>query len=243
MDQQLHGISPVPVDIGKLGTPSPSAKSSEAFIFEPTDLVPFEIAWDWQRDWQKRLLSLPFSPPAVWLLQHTSCYTLGRGATAANLLFDFDNSPIDLYRVDRGGEVTHHLPGQLVVYPVLDLQCFRSDLHWYLRELEAVVIEVLKGLGLVGMRIPGLTGIWIEDRKVAAIGVGCRRWITQHGFALNVTCDLKGFDEIVPCGLKGKKIGRLDYWLPGLKVEDVQPLVKIALSHRFDLMWTNKEIS
>ena len=117
--------------------------------------------------------------------------------------------------------MTHHLPGQLVVYPVLNLHRYQLDLNWYLRKLEQVVLDVLKELGLSGYRINGLTGIWIDGCKVASIGVSCRRWVTQHGFALNVDCDLAGFDQIVPCGLSGTCIGSLDTWLPGLKVKDV----------------------
>ena len=121
---------------------------------------------------------------AVWLLQHPPCYTLGRGASDQHLLFDPSDPPAPLHRIDRGGEVTHHMPGQLVAYPVLDLRRRRCDLHWYLRELEQVVLDVLSQLGLCGERVEGMTGVWLDGRKVAAIGVGCRRWITQHGLAL-----------------------------------------------------------
>ncbi len=232
----------MPIDIGKLVKTSSSAKSSSAFLFEPEDLVPFEMAWAWQREWREALLLEPFSPPATWLVQHPSCYTLGRGADETNLLFDLNQRNFDLYRIDRGGEVTHHLPGQLVVYQVLNLHCFRLDLNWYLRQLEQVLIDVLGALGLRGERIPGYTGLWLEGRKVAAIGVGCRRWITQHGLALNVDCDLAGFDEIVPCGLRGKPIGRLVDWLPGLTVADVQPLMINSLADRFSFLWIRQKI-
>ncbi len=94
-------------------------------------------------------------------------------------------------------------------------------------------------MGLCGKRIDGLTGLWLEDCKVASIGIGCRRCITQHGFALNIDCDLSGFDQIVPCGLISQKIGRLDSWLPGLKVKDVQPLIRRRLIERFNLVPSN----
>ena len=112
-----------------------------------------------------------------------------------------------------------------------------ADLHWYLRQLEQVVIDVLQALGLQGERIEGLTGVWLDQRKVAAIGVGCRRWITQHGLALNVTCDLEGFRSVVPCGLKGRSVGRLRDWIPDLEIEIVQSLLRDALAARFDLVW------
>ncbi len=209
---------------------------SEAFIFEPKNLVSFPTAWRWQREWQKTLFKVPHGSQAVWLLQHSHCYTLGRGASKTNLLFDQNESPFDLYRVDRGGEVTHHLPGQLVVYLVLDLRRFRPDLDWYLRQLEQLLIDVLHELGLSGQRIDGLTGVWFKGYKVASVGIGCRRWITQHGLALNIDCDLKGFQEIVPCGLAGYPVGKLDSWIPGLKIADVQPLMKRCLIKRFDLL-------
>lgn len=204
--------------------------------------MPFAQAWSWQRGWQERLLKGADSgaePPAeaVWLLQHPACYTLGRGASAAYLLFDPEHPPSPLHRIDRGGEVTHHTPGQLVIYPVLDLHRHRMDLHWYLRQLEQVVIDVVAELGLRAERFAGLTGVWIDQRKVAAIGVGCRRWITQHGVALNVSCRLSGFEAIVPCGLHGRAVGRLSDWIPGLEVSEVQPLIGEALAARFGLRW------
>ena len=221
-------------------TPLNSGSGSAAFLFQPAQLVPFKQAWDLQRCWQDRLLNesaTDADPEAVWLLQHPRCYTLGRGASEAHLLFDPEHPPAPLHRIDRGGEVTHHAPGQLVVYPVLDLRRRRTDLHWYLRELEGVVIDVLELLGLRGERIEGLTGVWLEHHKVAAIGVGCRRWITQHGLAVNVNCDLEGFGAVVPCGLEGRPVGRLCDWIPGLELMSVQGLMCDALAARFGLIW------
>ena len=212
-----------------------------AFLFEPKDLVPFESAWSWQRNWQRSLMDGSKSSSAVWLLQHLNCYTLGRGASEANMLFDFNNPPFPVYRIDRGGEITYHLPGQLVVYPVLDLRNYKKDLDWYLRELEQVGLEVLIKLGLKGERIPGLTGLWIEGRKVLSIGVGCRRWITQHGLSLNINCDLEGFELIVPCGIKGNSMGTLNSWIPGIEVGDVQPLMKDCLEDRFEFIFNSKD--
>ena len=225
----------MPISKGKLVKTFALANKSSAFLFEPKELVAFETAWRWQRKWQQLLLDNPQSKQAVWLLQHQSCYTLGRGANLANLLFDLENPPAVLFRIDRGGEVTHHLPGQLIGYPVIDLQRYKKDLDWYLRELEQVLIEVLDVLGLVGQRLPGITGLWVDGYKVGAIGIGCRRWITQHGFSLNVDCALEGFAEIIPCGLAGRSVGRLSDWIPGLTVEDVKPLIRECLAKRFGL--------
>ena len=228
----------MPVDIGKLVTRRSSEHPAGAFLFEPSVKIPFERAWRDQQLWQQRLLEEPSAPEAVWLLQHPACYTLGRGASTQHLHFDPNEPPAPLHRIDRGGDVTHHLPGQLVAYPVLNLQRHIPDLHWYLRQLEHVVMDVLGDLGLQGECLPGLTGVWVKGCKVAAIGVGCRRWITQHGLALNVDCDLEGFAEITPCGLVGHQVGRLCDWLPGLKVSDVQLLLRQSLAARFHLAWT-----
>ncbi|MCP9849063.1 lipoyl(octanoyl) transferase LipB [Cyanobium sp. Morenito 9A2] len=207
----------------------------DAICFEPSDPVPFERAWGWQRQLQQRLLEDPRAPEALLLLQHSPCYTLGRGASEAFLGFDPLDPPLPLHRIDRGGEVTHHLPGQLVLYPVLDLRRHGADLHLYLRELEGVVIELLAELGLGGERIDGLTGVWLEGRKVAAIGVGAKRWISQHGLALNVDCALEGFGRIVPCGLQNRPVGRLCDWRPGLTVAALQPRLVAAAARRFRL--------
>jgi len=227
----------VPVVIGKLDTAHDSAHPRRAFLFEPDHPVRFDVAWSAQQRWQNSLLADPLASEAVWILQHQTCYTLGRGASEEHLHFDPAAPPAPLYRIDRGGEVTHHLPGQLVAYPVLDLRRRTPDLHWYLRQLEQVVLDVLAELGLEGQRLPGLTGLWLDNRKVAAIGVGCRRWITQHGLALNVDCSMQGFERVTPCGLTGRAVGRLADWLPGLTSAEVQPLLRQALAHRFGLVW------
>jgi len=209
--------------------------SSDAILLEPSGLVPFAQAWQQQRQLQQRLLEDPEGPAAVLLLEHQPCYTLGRGADPAFLRFDPANPPHPLFRIDRGGEVTHHCPGQLVLYPVLNLQRHGADLHLYLRALEQVVIDVLGALALGGERSPGHTGVWLEGRKLAAIGVGARRWISQHGLALNVSCDLAGFAAIVPCGISDRPVGRLADWIPGLTTTQVRPLLLKAFAQRFGL--------
>lgn len=185
--------------------------------------VPFPIGWAWQRRLQQRLLDDPQAPEALLLLQHQPCYTLGRGASLEHLGFDPDDPPLPLHRIDRGGEVTHHAPGQLVLYPVLDLRRRGADLHRYLRLLEQLVIDLLAELDLQGERLEGRTGVWLEGAKVAAIGVGARRWISLHGLALNVEMSLAGYASITPCGLTGLPVGRLCDWRPSCTAASLAP--------------------
>ena len=197
--------------------------------------MPHGQAWAWQRGWQRRLLAAQAAGPPcpdLLLLEHPPCYTLGRGADLSHLRFAPACPPAPLHRLDRGGEVTHHAPGQLVAYPVLDLQRRHGpDLHAYLRSLEGAVLELLQGLGLEAERRPGLTGIWLQGCKVAAIGVSARRWVTQHGLAVNVTIDLAGFAAIAPCGLD-LPVGRLVDHRPGLTVAALRQPLAEALARR-----------
>ncbi|KPQ35943.1 MAG: lipoate-protein ligase LipB [Phormidesmis priestleyi Ana] len=156
------------------------------------------------------------------MLEHPPVYTLGHGADAGFLRFKPEQDGYELHRIERGGEVTYHCPGQIVGYPILNLHRHRLDLHWYLRQLEEVVIRTLACYGLMGDRIPGFTGVWIGDKKVAAIGIKVSRWITMHGFALNVCPDLAGFEKIVPCGIADKSVGSLAQFLPEISLMDVQ---------------------
>ncbi len=135
------------------------------------------------------------------LLEHQPVYTLGRGADASYIIERPEEVPI--YRVGRGGQVTFHGPGQLVGYPIVKLTGVRRDVSRYLRKLEQALIEALGHYGIEGVRRDGMTGVWAGSRKIGSIGVGIRRWVTLHGFALNVTTDLSYFDAIVPCGIEG----------------------------------------
>lgn len=134
------------------------------------------------------------------LLEHEPVYTIGR-TTDQSSLRDADHLPYPLFPINRGGQATYHGPGQLIGYPIIDLRKCGQDLHRYLRWLEALLIETLAEVGIAGTTRQGLTGVWVEDRKIASIGVGVRHWITMHGFALNVGGDLAPFDQIVPCGI------------------------------------------
>jgi lipoate-protein ligase B len=149
-------------------------------------------------------------PDTVLLLEHPDVITFGRSARAGNVLHDdrgLRARGYEVHRINRGGDVTWHGPGQLVGYPILDLAARGRDVHAYLRALEGLLIDVLAVYGLSALRRPGYTGVWLDEvRKIASIGVGVRSWITMHGFALNVCCDLTRFSAIVPCGLEGVRM-------------------------------------
>ena len=134
------------------------------------------------------------------LLEHDPVYTIGRTPDQTSLR-GAAHLPHPLVPINRGGQATYHGPGQLIGYPIIDLRRCGQDLHRYLRWIEALLIETLRAFQITGETRPGLTGVWVEDRKIASIGVGVRHWITMHGFALNVCGDLSPFDQIVPCGI------------------------------------------
>lgn len=143
------------------------------------------------------------------LTEHEKVYTLGKGADANHLLAneeELKRSGIEVFHIDRGGDVTYHGPGQIVGYPILDLAQYKTDLHWYLRGLEEVIIRTLEEYDIEAEREEGMTGVWVKGEKIAAIGVKVSRWVTMHGFALNVNTDLKEFGRIIPCGIFHKGV-------------------------------------
>jgi lipoyl(octanoyl) transferase len=162
--------------------------------------VPYDIALTWQEALVARRLA--GGADVLLLLEHPPVYTLGRGADD-RFLRGAAGGPVPVVRVGRGGQVTYHGPGQLVGYPILGLRDLRPDVRWYVRGLEQVLIDALSDVGIAAARRAGLTGVWVESRKIASIGVGIRRWVTWHGFALNVSGDLGGFAAITPCGIEG----------------------------------------
>jgi lipoyl(octanoyl) transferase len=184
-------------------------------------LTSYQIAWDLQKQWQQKLIAAPSHPDVLMILEHPPVYTLGTGSSLEFIKFGTDAGH-ELHRSERGGEVTYHCPGQLVIYPILNLRRHQMDLHWYLRQLEEVVIRLLATYGLCAARIPGLTGVWLNEKKVAAIGIKVSRWVTMHGLAINVNNDLSGFEQIVPCGIKDRSVGNLLEFLPTVSLEEVQ---------------------
>ena len=169
------------------------------------------------------------TPNHLLLCEHPHTYTLGKSGKPEHLLLDekaLAAHEASFHRINRGGDITYHGPGQLVGYPILDLDNFRPDIHWYLRTLEEAVIRTLAEYGLNAGRIAGLTGVWLDweegapnPRKICALGVKCSRWVTLHGFALNVAPDLSYFGHIVPCGITDKAVTSLTQELgPGSSV-------------------------
>lgn len=178
------------------------------------DLVPFAKSWAWQKSVVTRRKGFAGrdadDSDTLVTLQHPPVYTLGTDSREEYLHFNVKDAPIEIHRIDRGGEVTYHGPGQLVMYPILNLRHHKMDLHWYLRSLEEVIIRALQyAFSIKASRIEGLTGVWVGDQKVAAIGIHVSRWIAYHGLALNVTTDLTPFQLIVPCGIKDRGVGSI----------------------------------
>lgn len=155
------------------------------------------------------------------LLEHEPVYTIGRTPDRSSLR-DPAALPAPVVQINRGGQATYHGPGQLVGYPILDLRNYGQDLHRYLRTLEQVLIELLGQFGVSAQRREGLTGVWVAERKIASIGVGVRRWISMHGFALNVCGDLSPFQQITPCGITGVEMTSVEKEaLQNVTVEEV----------------------
>ena len=175
------------------------------------DRMPFREAWTLQKDWVE-LRKQHAIPDRLLFIEHSPVITLGRNARREHILRseeELAQQGIELVECDRGGDVTFHGPGQLVGYPIVDLSAIRKDVGWYLRTLEEALIRTLRELDLDAARRAGMTGVWIGDSKVAAIGVHISRWITSHGFALNVDTDLRYFGNIVPCGIACYRVGSI----------------------------------
>ncbi|SDS52438.1 lipoyl(octanoyl) transferase LipB [Gramella sp. MAR_2010_147] len=208
----------------------------------------YKETWDYQEELFKKTLDLKIKnrreeteiPTKNYLLfvEHPHVYTLGKSGDAENLLISKEQLKArnaTFYKINRGGDITYHGPGQLVGYPILDLDNFFTDIHKYLRLLEETVILTLAEYGLKAERSPGETGVWLDvgtpfARKICAMGVRASRWVTMHGFALNVNSDLGYFDHIIPCGIKGKAVTSLNVEL-GKKEIDLHEVQTKLLQH------------
>jgi len=158
-----------------------------------------------QRELCRQRVAGEITDDLLLLVEHNPVVTLGRGTRSSSLILppsELEARGYQVFEVERGGDVTYHGPGQLVGYPILDLNTHRPDLHWYLRELEGALISALGELEIPAERRPGLTGVWTQGRKIASIGIHVKQWVTFHGFALNVVNDLASFGLIVPCGIE-----------------------------------------
>lgn len=178
------------------------------------------------------------------MVEHPPVFTLGKNGKREHVLVSeeqLEKLGIEFFHINRGGDITYHGPQQIVGYPIIDLDKFKTDLGWYLRSLEQVIIDTIAEYDLKGERSAGETGVWLEPenpfmaRKICAMGIKCSRWITMHGFALNVNPDLSHFEYIVPCGIQGKTVTSLEKEL-GRKVdyEEVKQKIKKHFAHIFD---------
>jgi lipoyl(octanoyl) transferase len=226
-------------------------------FFEDMGIRSYQPSWDYQEElllkntqikWAARQneqdLKTSNTEHRLLMVEHNPVFTLGKSGKREHVLVSEEqlkNLGIEFFHINRGGDVTYHGLQQIVGYPILDLDKFKTDLGWYLRSLEQVIIEVIAEYGLKGERSEGETGVWLEPndpfmaRKICAMGIKCSRWITMHGFALNVNTDLSHFEFIVPCGIQGKTVTSLEKEL-GYKVnyEDVKEKVKKHFQLIFD---------
>ncbi len=229
-------------------------------LFQDLGYQPYKEIWDYQETLLKKNTDIkavfrnqtevpvPVKewPTAHYLLfvEHTPVYTLGKSGKGDHVLISDEERTVkgvDYFHINRGGDITFHGPAQLVGYPILDLEKFRTDIGWYLRSLEEVIILTMAEYSLKGERSAGETGVWLDphdkgrERKICAMGIKCSRWVTMHGFAFNVNTDLSYFDYIVPCGIQNKKVTSLQKELGReVSMEEVKSAVKRNFEKVFD---------
>ncbi|UUV20147.1 lipoyl(octanoyl) transferase LipB [Paenimyroides aestuarii] len=213
-------------------------------------LKDYKDTWDYQEELFQNILNLKSqnrknehaiqsTPNYLLFVEHPHVYTLGKSGDLAHLLLNEEQlaqKNARFYKINRGGDITYHGPGQIVGYPILDLDNFFTDIHKYLRFLEDVIIKTIADYGLKGERSEGETGVWLDvgtpfARKICAMGVRASRWVTMHGFALNVNTNLGYFDHIIPCGIRGKAVASLNVELGVEKVDEEE--VKQKIVHYF----------
>lgn len=214
----------------------------------------YKDTWDYQEELFQKILALKIknrreelnveTPNYFLLVEHPHVYTLGKSGDIKHLLIsedELEKRNAKYYKINRGGDITYHGPGQIVGYPILDLENFFTDIHKYLRLLEEMVILTLEEYGVKAERSPGETGVWLDvgtpfARKICAMGVRASRWVTMHGFALNVNANLGYFDNIVPCGIKGKAVTSLNVELgkKEIPMEEVQEKLLKHFSRLFE---------
>ena len=223
--------------------------------FKNLGLISYKKAWDLQETLFKEIVDIKLKDRLenttsitknhLLFCEHPPVYTLGKSGEIQNLLLDessLKDQNIDFYKINRGGDITFHGPGQLVAYPILNLDYFFTDIHLYLRKLEDAIIKVLAHYNIEGDRLEGFTGVWLEpgiknkERKICAMGVKASRWVTMHGLALNVNTDLSYFDNIIPCGIDDKAVTSIEKEI-GRKVEleEVQELLLKYLIEIFEI--------
>lgn len=218
---------------------------NKTVLFTDLGRKDYKETWDYQETLFKEILDLKIknrreganqpTPNYFLYVEHPHVYTLGKSGDAENMLLNekqLEDKSATFYKINRGGDITYHGPGQIVGYPILDLENFFTDIHKYLRLLEESIILTMADYGLKAERSPGETGVWLDvgtpfARKICAMGVRASRWVTMHGFAFNVNADLGYFDNIIPCGIRGKGVTSLNVELRTERVDEGQVKEKV----------------
>ncbi len=216
-------------------------KEPRKLVYCDLGLIDYKEAWDLQKS-VHQLKTENKIDDVLFLLEHPHTYTLGKTADKENLVGGDEyltENNISVYDIDRGGDITYHGPGQIVGYPIISLTNWNQDTHKYLRAIEEVIIKVCDEYGLDASRVEKYTGVWIDDRKICAIGIKVSRWITMHGFAFNVNTDLKLFKGIIPCGISNKDVTSLNR---ELKKEINLGEVKEQILHQFSVIFNYDQI-
>ena len=167
--------------------------------FQDLGNAPYQQTWDMQKEMQSQRINNKIDD-TVLLVEHEPVYTFGKNANENHLLQNYPED-VEVFHIERGGDITFHGPGQLVGYPIIDLHNYKMSISWYMCSLEAVIINTLNHYGIAAEHKKGLTGVWVKEEKIAALGVRISRWVTMHGFALNVNTELHYYDGIIPCGI------------------------------------------
>lgn len=216
-------------------------KEPRKLVYCDLGLIDYKEAWDLQKS-VHQLKTENKIDDVLFLLEHPHTYTLGKTADKENLVGGDEyltENNISVYDIDRGGDITYHGPGQIVGYPIISLTNWNQDTHKYLRAIEEVIIKVCDEYGLDASRVEKYTGVWIDDRKICAIGIKVSRWITMHGFAFNVNTDLKLFKGIIPCGISDKDVTSLNR---ELKKEINLGEIKERILHQFSEIFNYDQI-
>jgi len=211
-------------------------------ILHSAGRIDYETALSWQKNLVQRLKESDSEPNHLILLEHPPVVTIGRRGTGRNIIADekrLKQEGVKIFHTNRGGDVTYHGPGQIVGYPIIRLSDFARDIGKYLRAIEEVVIRTLKRFDIEGERKPKYTGVWVGEEKICAIGVAISRWITSHGWALNVNSNLSHFDLIIPCGISGKRVTSIRKILGGeMEADEVREALveSFAGVFRFEIL-------
>ncbi len=217
----------------------------EAILIDIPGLADYERVWNLQLHFHN-LRTIGKIPNVLIFVEHQHVYTIGKAGDERDLKvskFFLEQIGAKIYEIDRGGKITYHGPGQIVGYPIFKLDELGIDIHTYLRKLEEVIILTLQDYGIGAERKTGFTGVWVKDKKIASIGVKVSRWVTMHGFALNVNTDLKFFDFIFPCGLKNVEMTSMQKILGrGVDIGEVKLNLKEKFEHIFGVEFVNRSI-